>query len=81
MVVDILGWIGSFLIIVAYAVTVKTKSRYLKLCNYLNLIGAILVGYNCYVYQAFPSLLINIFWVAIATFGIVESFKEKNSKK
>lgn len=81
MLVEILGWFGSVLIIIAYALTVKTKNKYLKLCNYLNLIGAVLVGYNCYENQAFPSLMLNIVWIGIASFGMIESLKEKNRKK
>ncbi len=73
MIVEILGWLGSILVIIAYALTVKTKNKYMSLCNYLNLIGATMVGINCYKNQALPSLALNIIWIGIASLGIVEN--------
>ncbi len=78
MIIEIIGWAGSILVIIAYALTVKTRNKYLTLCNYLNLIGATLVGLNCYYNQALPSLMLNIVWVGIASLGISENLKKLN---
>lgn len=73
MIVELLGWLGTVLVIIAYAFTVMLKNKYSSICNYLNLLGALLVALNCFKNQAFPSLALNIVWVVIASVGIIEN--------
>jgi hypothetical protein len=77
MIIEIIGWTGSILVVIAYAITVVTKNKYLSLCNYLNLFGAILVGINCLENHAFPSLMLNVMWSGIAIFGIIVNLTNK----
>lgn len=67
---EIIGWIGSALVLVAYALTVKGGGRFVFLCNYFNLFGAAFVAVNCYYNTSFPSLFLNIIWMGIALIGI-----------
>lgn len=70
MIINILGWVGSGLVVIAYALTVFAKNKYLNQCNFLNLFGAIFVGINCLENHAFPSLMLNVLWTGIALCGI-----------
>jgi len=79
LLIDILGWIGSVEVILAYGlISAKRVDSSSRLYQWLNLTGAILLILNTYYYGAFPSTLINIIWVviAIAALSKVRLFKE-----
>ena len=65
--IDIIGWIGSVEVILAYGLNSyqKLKSDSL-LFQGLNLTGALFLIANTVYYGAFPSAVINIVWVGIA---------------
>ncbi len=77
MVVDVIGWIGAALILIAYFLITKrivdAKSR---LYHLLNLVGGIGLGYNTYYYTAYPSTVVNIFWIIIAVYGFWKTLEE-----
>ena len=77
LLVDVAGWIGAALILIAYYLITKrivdAKSR---LYHSLNLIGGAGLAYNTYVYTAYPSTIVNIFWIAIAVYGLWESLRK-----
>ena len=75
--IDILGWAGSGLIILAYALTLLKNSECLNYGKYLNLMGGILIAINCYYYQAIPPFITNLLWSVIATLTIYKSRKSK----
>lgn len=76
MIVEIIGWIGATLVLVAYFL-VSTKKVAPTSIHYqlMNLIGAITVGINVFVKGAYPSLLIEIVWTAIAAYGFYQALK------
>ncbi|WP_084375704.1 CBU_0592 family membrane protein [Roseivirga spongicola] len=76
-VIDILGWTGSGLIILAYALTLVKNSEYLNYGKYLNLMGGILIAIKCYYYQAIPPFITNLLWSVIATLTIYKSRRTK----
>lgn len=64
---DIIGWIGSVEIVLAYFLIsyqkINASSVYYQI---LNLTGAIFLIVNTVYYGAYPSTFINVVWVAIA---------------
>lgn len=78
MVIEAIGWVGSIMVVAAYALMVKGRRNIHFLCNYLNLFGAALVAINCYYNTSFPSLFLNITWMGIAFIGITNN---KNTTK
>lgn len=72
-IIEIIGWIGSVLIVGAYFfnITGKVKSTSITyiLCN---LAGGIFFTIHTYVHQAYPSMVVNIVWVIIATAAIAK---------
>jgi len=81
-IIDILGWSGSSLIILAYALTLIENKKYLEYGKYLNLIGGLLIAVNCFYYSAIPPFVTNLLWSVIAILTIYKSQKGKrNSKK
>ncbi len=73
--VDVIGWIGSVEVILAYALIssekVDSKS---KLYQFLNLTGAVFLIVNTIYYGAYPSTAINIVWVVIAIVALWRIF-------
>ncbi|MEQ9287319.1 MAG: hypothetical protein RIG77_10450 [Cyclobacteriaceae bacterium] len=67
--VDIIGWIGSILLIAAYLLIsqdrIKSQSYTYQL---LNVVGSVLLIVNTIYYRAYPSSALNVIWVVI---GIV----------
>jgi phosphoglycerol transferase MdoB-like AlkP superfamily enzyme len=80
LLIDVIGWIGSFEVIAAYGLNSyqKIKSNSL-LFQILNFTGGIFLIVNTIYYSAYPSAFINIVWVIIASVAILQMFR--NSKK
>ena len=67
LIVDILGWIGSVEVILAYGlISAKRVDASSQFYQWLNLTGAILLIINTVYYGAYPSTFINLVWVFIA---------------
>ena len=65
--VEILGWIGSVLIVGSYALNITGRlAATSKLYVLANIIGGVFFVVNTYFHQAYPSMFVNIVWVIIA---------------
>lgn len=75
--IDIVGWIGSAEVILAYVMisyyTVTSKLLY----QLLNLTGAIFLIVNTFYYHAYPSTFTNLVWVTIALVALVRDKRGK----
>lgn len=81
-IVDIVGWIGAGLVILAYALVsiqkVESKSVAYQL---MNLIGGILLIISSIYVKFYQSVLINVIWVAVAIISILVSRTKKEVKE
>ncbi len=67
------GWIGTFLIVLAYAlVSAKKVESNSILYQALNLFGALGVGINVFYQQAWPAFALQIVWGVIAVSVLVK---------
>ena len=72
--VDILGWLGAFAVLIAYAlVSSKRVSGDNIYYQILNLVGSIFLIINTIHYGAYPSTFVNIAWFCIAACAILNS--------
>ena len=70
---QIAGWIGTVLIVAAYAaVTAKKADPRDPLILAMNLLGAIGVGISVYALQAWPALALQLVWGGIAVMGLIK---------
>jgi hypothetical protein len=78
LLIDILGWVGSVEVILAYGLNsyqrIKSDSLIFQV---LNLTGGIFLIINTIYYGAYPSTFINIVWVMIALPAIVKIVTRK----
>jgi len=74
---QIVGWVGTFLIVLAYFLVSNNKID-AKSVKYqlINLFGAIFVGFNVFNQQAWPALALQVIWGIIAIVSIVKGFRK-----
>jgi hypothetical protein len=74
MIIDILGWVGAALILIAYyLVSSKKVKGDSNVFQAMNLFGAIALMINTYAKGAIPSVFLNIFWAGIAAKALLSS--------
>ena len=70
-VIDILGWIGAIALLVAFAlISAKKVEGDSTGYQLLNLVGSILLILNTLYYGAYPSSLLNLFWIGVALYAL-----------
>jgi hypothetical protein len=73
MLIDLIGWVGSVLVIVAYAMNIYKKLDSASLPYYLmNIIGSGCLIINTIYHHAFPSTVVNIIWILIALIALAK---------
>lgn len=77
ILIDVLGWAGSFAVVIAYGLNSYQKLRSDSIVFYLlNLVGGIfLIVYSCYK-AAYANTFINIVWVIIAVPALIKVIKK-----
>ena len=77
LLIDILGWIGSVEVIVAYGLNSYQKiSSNSWVFQVLNLTGGIFLVANTVYYGAYPSTFINVVWAVIAATALITIVKK-----
>ena len=80
--VEILGWMGSVLIVGSYALNITGRlAATHKLYVLANILGGIFFVVNTYFHQAYPSMFVNIVWVIIAIGAIIKGRKAPHEQK
>lgn len=76
---EIIGWIGTDLIVLAYfLVSNKKVSSTGATYQLMNLFGALGVGANVLVQKAWPSVALQAIWFLIAMIALVRIFVSKS---
>jgi len=69
--IDVLGWLGTVLYLVAYAlISLKKVEGDSALYQGLNIVAGILLIVNTFYWRAYPSLGLNVAWIGIAVFTL-----------
>ena len=76
---DVVGIIGSTLIVAAYAYNNMAGKTDMLLYNIINLAGAGLLTASLLVHFNLASFLLEIVWSLIAIFGIFQALKARRS--
>lgn len=78
IVIELIGWIASVLIVGSYALNISGKlTTTSKPYIWANMVGGLFFVINTYYHHAYPSMVVNTIWVAIA---IVMLVKKKPTK-
>jgi len=77
LTIDILGWCGSILLIIAYYQNSKNKiNAQSTVYQFLNVSGSLLLIINTLYYGAYPSSVVNIIWVFIGIHYLIKTKKD-----
>ena len=73
---DVLGWIGAFLLLMAYAlVSFRKLEPDSAIYQWMNIIASILLLVNTMYYGAYPSSFVNAAWAVIAFVAILSMYR------
>ncbi len=78
---NVIGIIGSILIVAAYAYNVYASSVNAYIYNITNLLGALLLTISLLVHFNLASLLLEFVWMAIALGGIWKAYQQRSEKQ
>jgi hypothetical protein len=77
LLIDIIGWLGSLLVIAAYALNIYGKLASSSLTYYLlNIAGSTGLIINTLYHHAIPSMVVNVVWIAIALAALLKRAKK-----
>lgn len=75
--IEIIGWIGTILLVGAYFLNIngkiKSNSFLYIICN---LVGGVLFSIYTFIHHTYPNMVVNIIWVFIAIAALMR--KEKS---
>ncbi|HCW06902.1 MAG TPA: hypothetical protein DGG95_06015 [Cytophagales bacterium] len=78
LLIDVIGWIGSIEVIIAYGLNSYQKLKSdSPLFQVLNFSGGIFLIINTVYYSAYPSAIINVVWVIIASVAMIQIFRSR----
>lgn len=82
MIIEIAGWLGAGFSLYAFFLVSFNKSQgNSNLYQYLNAIAAVLLIINTFAHKAYPSMFINIVWVAISVSSMLHKNRELSQAK
>ena len=77
---NVIGLIGSGLMIAAYAYSNMTKALNFILFNLLNLVGALLLIASLTVHFNMASMILEVVWALIALIGLAKAMRKGASQ-
>ena len=77
LVANIVGLIGSALMVIAYAYSNVAPRVNFVLFNLLNLVGAVLLGASLTVHFNLASMVLEIVWAGIALLGLAKTWRTR----
>ena len=80
MFFDICGWIGTILVLVAYALLSTNKINSGKLYQVLNLLAALFMAVGLFPKNAWFSFALQVVWGIIALVALVKLMKKEDTK-
>ena len=71
MAIDIIGWIGSVMVVLAYGLNIWNKLASDSVTYFLlNIVGSGCLIANTLYHHAIPSAVVNIVWIGIAAVAL-----------
>ncbi len=80
MIYDILGWIGTFLVLLSYILLSFNIVKNGLFYQLLNFFSALLMGIGLYPKNAWFSFYLQVIWAIIAILSIIQLYTKKKNK-
>jgi hypothetical protein len=76
--IDILGWVGAIILLLAYTLNILQKlDNDSNSFLIINLLGASLLTINAYSTESYPFLVVNLFWVLVSIYQLSKKVGER----
>ena len=80
--INILGWVGSSAILIAYALVSLNKIKPDSfIYQFLNIFGSGLLLVNTFYFGSFPASFLNFTWMCIGIFALISLGIKRNKKR
>ena len=80
LIVNVLGWVGSASLVVAYWLSSQGKLSALSTrYQVLNIVGSLFLLINTLYYSAYPSSAVNVIWLLVGGFHLFKLSTAKSS--
>lgn len=77
-IIDILGWTGTVLYLVAYGlISLKKVEGDSVLYQGINILAGVMLISNSFYWRAYPSSALNLAWIGIAVFTLGRKYAVK----
>lgn len=80
MIYDILGWIGTILVLIAYLLLSTNKINNGKLYQILNLLASLFMAIGLLPKNAWFSFALQVIWGCIAIVALIKMINRKEKK-
>lgn len=80
MIYDILGWIGTILVLIAYLLLSTNKINNGKLYQILNLLASLFMAIGLLPKNAWFSFALQVIWGCIAIVALIKMINRKDKK-
>lgn len=75
LTINVLGWVGTSLLVGAYALLTSGRLRAGAVFQVMNLFGGLFLMLNTAYYRAWPSTALNLIWFVIGSVGLVQLWR------
>ena len=73
VVVNVLGWVGTFLMVLAYyLISNKKLDASSPTYHILNIVGSVALGFNVFYLKAWPAVALEVVWAGIAIAALIK---------
>ncbi len=81
-VLMVFGWVGAFLLLLAYFLLIhKNLTSRSPMYQWMNIIGALLLGFQTFSIRAYPSFITNVVWLLVGLYGMFHAVKHIKNQK
>jgi hypothetical protein len=78
IIIDIIGWVGSILLITAYWLNSNNKVNAQSVVyQCLNIVGSICFIVTTVYHEAYPPAALNVVWVLIGIYYLAQNWKKR----
>ena len=76
MEIEYAGWIGAFLLLLAYFLLIhKNLTSRSRMYQWMNIVGSLLLAVNTFSLRAYPSFVTNFLWFLVGLYGMFHAVR------
>ncbi|MDO8527531.1 MAG: hypothetical protein Q7T03_07590 [Deltaproteobacteria bacterium] len=78
---DYIGWFGFAVVLISYAMVATRHWRVRSIANQVgNIVGPGSLGINSFTYKAWVPVVLNVIWVSMAIYTLLQLLSQREKK-